>query len=144
MEVMIREMHGPDLTQDFVACLSSLAEVDLKPADLAKVFQARLRAGIHTYVAVNEDKRVMGTVSLFIEPKFIHKGGKVGHIEDVAVMSAFRHLKLGQKLVSYATAEAFAAGAYKVILDCKSELVPFYERAGYKRVSEGMRCDVSL
>ncbi len=141
MQPVIREMTGPDLANGFLEALAALAEVNLTFEAAAEVFRARLRAGIRTYVACVGD-RVMGTVSLVVEPKFIHAGGKVGHIEDVAVHPDCRHLKLGTALVRHATDQARKLGCYKVILSCYERLVPFYEGMGYHKQDVGMRLDI--
>ena len=84
MDIAIREMTGLDITREFLETLSSLAEVNLTVGQAAKIFQRRLRNNIRTYLALDENQ-VVGTASLLVEQKFIHAGGKVGHIEDVAV-----------------------------------------------------------
>jgi glucosamine-phosphate N-acetyltransferase len=106
--------------------------------EAAEVFRARLRAGVRTYVAVAEG-RVVGTASLVIEPKFIHKGGRVGHIEDVAVHPDCRLRGVGSALVRHATEQARKQGCYKVILSCFERLVPFYSQLGYRLHDVGRR-----
>jgi glucosamine-phosphate N-acetyltransferase len=106
------------------------------------VFESRRQAGVRTFVALEGD-RVVGTASLVIELKFIHAGALCGHIEDVAVHSAFKKRNIGGKLVRHATAEAAKAGCYKVILSCFEPLIPFYENCGYRRHDVGMRCDIA-
>lgn len=141
MEPVIREMTGPDLAHGFLESLTALAEVNLTFEEAAEVLRARMRAGIRTYVACAGD-HVVGTASLVIEQKFIHKGGKVGHIEDVAVHPDCQHLRVGSALVRHATEQARKLGCYKVILNCFERLVPFYERAGFHRHDVGMRADL--
>jgi glucosamine-phosphate N-acetyltransferase len=141
MPIQIREMTGPDLGRGFLEALSALAEVGLSADAAAEVLRARLRAGVRTYVAV-DGERVVGTASLLVEPKFIHKGGKVGHVEDVAVHPDFRQHGVGGELARHVTEQARKLGCYKVILSCFERLVPFYERAGYRRHDIGMRADL--
>src|SRR5262245_46593579 len=87
--VTVREMYGSDLNQGFLDTLASLAKVNLTLEQTKVVFRERLRKGIRTFVACLEN-RIVGTASLFVEEKFIHEGGKSGHIEDVAVHKDFQ------------------------------------------------------
>jgi glucosamine-phosphate N-acetyltransferase len=141
MEPVIREITGPDLAHGFLETLSALSEVNLSFEEAAEVLRARMRAGIRTYVAV-VGERVVGTASLVLEQKFIHKGGKIGHIEDVAVHPDSRHLRVGSTLIRHAIAQARRLGCYKVILSCYERLVPFYEGLGFRKHDLGMRIDL--
>jgi glucosamine-phosphate N-acetyltransferase len=141
MQPVIREMTGPDLAHGFLETLAALAEVNLSFEEAAELFRARLRAGVRTYNACVGD-RVVGTASLVLEQKFIHKGGKIGHIEDVAVHPDYRHLRVGSVLVRHATEQARKLGCYKVILSCYEHMAPFYEGLGFHRHDLGMRIDL--
>jgi len=141
MQPVIREMTGPDLAHGLLESLASLAEVKLSFEEAAEVFRARMRSGVRTYVACIGE-HVVGTASLIVEQKFIHKGGKVGHIEDVAVHPDCRHLGVGSALVRHATEQARKLECYKVILNCFERLVPFYEGLGYRKHDVGMRADL--
>ena len=44
------------------------------------------------------DGKVVGSTTLLIEPKFIHNGGLVGHIEDVVVNKEFQGQKIGEEI----------------------------------------------
>jgi glucosamine-phosphate N-acetyltransferase len=134
------EMMGPDLTNGLLETLEILAEVGLKPGQAAEVFRNRLRAGALTFVA-RAGRRVVGTVSLLLEQKFLHGGGWVGHVEDVAVHRDYQGRGVGSALVRHATEEARRRGCYKVILNCYERLVPFYERLGYRPHDAGLRID---
>lgn len=141
MDFEIRELHAPDLAHGFLETLARLADVSLSTEDAREVFRARLRAGIHTFVAL-DGERVIGTTSLIVEQKFIHSGGRCGHIEDVVVHPDCNQRGVGGALVRYAVERAREFGCYKVILSCFENLVPFYERQGFRRHDVGMRIDL--
>jgi glucosamine-phosphate N-acetyltransferase len=139
--VIVREGTAVDLERGLLATLSNLADVALSLDEAREVFRGRLRLGVRTYVAV-ADEQVIGTTSLLVEQKFIHHGGKVGHIEDVAVHRDFQGRGVARELLEYAVAQARRLGCYKVILNCRDELLPFYERFGFRRHDNGMRLDL--
>jgi len=139
--VTVREMYGFDLSQDFLDTLSSLARVNLTLDQAKVVFRERLRKGIRTFVA-SLDNRIVGTGSLFVEEKFIHEGGKSGHIEDVAVHKDFQKHGVGAALIRHAVEQARAAKCYKVILNCSEGTAAFYDKLGFRRHDIGMRLDL--
>ncbi len=141
MPVVVREMYGFDLSQDFLDTLASLADVHLTLDQAKQIFRERLRKGIQTFVARIDD-RIVGTASLLIEEKFIHEGGCSGHIEDVAVHRDFQKQGVGAALVRHLVDQAKTAGCYKVILNCRKATAPFYERLGFRRHDMGMRIDL--
>ncbi len=138
MGLLIREMFGPDITDDFLQVLAALSEVNLTVDEAKKVFFERLNRGIRTYIAIMDGKLV-GTASILIEQKFLHKGGKVAHIEDVAVHVDYQRKGIGTALVGYLVERAREAKCYKAILDCFEYLVPFYNKIGFKSFSVQMR-----
>ena len=85
--------------------------------------------------------KIVGTTTLLIEQKFIHDGGIVGHIEDVAVDNKFQGQKIGEKIIKYVLDYARNRGCYKTILDCTDEIKPFYEKIGFKNVANELRFD---
>lgn len=140
MQFSIRELRGPDLANGFLETLSGLSDVSLDVQEAGEILRARHKAGTQTFVAVHENK-VVGTVSLLVELKFLHKGGKVGHIEDVAVHQDHRHKRIGSALMEHATKMAWKLGCYKVILNCFDHISPFYAQLGYKQQDVGMRAN---
>jgi glucosamine-phosphate N-acetyltransferase len=138
--LIVREMYGFDLTQDFLDTVGSLAPANLTLDQAKIVFRERLRKGIRTFVACL-DNRIVGTASLFTEEKFIHQGGRSGHIEDVAVHKDFQKHGVGAALVRHVVEQARADKCYKVILNCREETAAFYEKLGFRRHDIGMRLD---
>ncbi|KAL9261554.1 Glucosamine 6-phosphate N-acetyltransferase-like protein [Drosera capensis] len=104
-----------------------------------KEFEARFHEisthGNDHLICVIEDEdseKIVATGSVFIEKKFIRSCANVGHIEDVVVDASVRGLHLGKKIIDFLTKHAESEGCYKVILDCKEENIPFYEKCGFK------------
>ncbi len=136
--LMIRELFAPDINEDFFAALAALSDCELDVPRAKEVLRLRFSQGVRTYIAVL-DGRIVGTASLFIEQKFLHKGGKVAHIEDVAVHPDFQRRGIGKALVGYLEEQAREKGCYKTILDCFDHLEVFYGKCGYRKYSIQMR-----
>ena len=141
-DIKIRELEEKDLSNGFLESLDSLRKAsDLSPKKAKEIFKKiKSDKNYKIYVAVL-DSKVVGTTTLFIEQKFIHDGGKVGHIEDVAVRKEYQDKGVGQKVVKALLEYAKKEGCYKTILDCTDDLVSFYEKTGFKRHSNSMRFD---
>jgi glucosamine-phosphate N-acetyltransferase len=141
MSLTVRALRPDDVTAAFLETLGGLTEVSLTVAEARAILQLRDEQGVHTYVAL-DGGQVVGTASLLVELKFIHCGGKVGHIEDVAVHESRRRQGVGTALVAHLTEEARRLGCYKCVLNCFPHLVPFYDRLGYHKHDECLRIDL--
>jgi glucosamine-phosphate N-acetyltransferase len=140
----IREIEAVDLDNGFLEALENLSDTGrLSPEEARKILAAMKRSSDRRiFVGVMDGGQVAGTTTLLLERKFIHRGGLVGHIEDVAVRKNYEGRGVGGALVAAAVARAEELGCYKVILDCKPELVGFYERLGFAKHDVGMRLDL--
>jgi glucosamine-phosphate N-acetyltransferase len=143
----VRDFRVADFKKGLLESLGALSETAFAGPSVATHF-ARLRRkrGVRTFVAVEVvDCRqvVVGTCSVFVEPKFIHGGSWVGHVEDVAVHPDWQGKGVGTALVRHAIAHCKSAGCYKVVLYCAPEVVPFYERVGFYHNGSGMRLDLA-
>lgn len=141
-DIKIRELKEKDLFNGFLESLDSLRRAsDLSPKKAKEIFKKiKSDKNYKIYVAIL-DSKVVGTATIFIEQKFIHDGGKVGHIEDVSVRKNYKDKGIGQKIVKALLEYAKKKGCYKTILDCTDDLIPFYEKIGFKRHSNSMRFD---
>jgi glucosamine-phosphate N-acetyltransferase len=139
-DLEVRELTEADLGHGFLEALASLSSVGLTPDAALPFLHERRAAGIRTYVACS-GAEVLGTASLVLERKFLHAGGLVGHIEDVAVRRGLQRKGVGTVLVQHAVAEARRLGCYKVILNCFEDRMGFYARLGFHEHDRGMRLD---
>ncbi|CAG8541445.1 8953_t:CDS:2 [Cetraspora pellucida] len=123
----IRPLSSEDYEKGFLNVLSVLTVV----GDISK---AQFLAHSHEYftiVIVSPENRIIGAGTIFIERKFIHNNGLVGHIEDIAVDKNQQGKKLGLRIIQALKYIGAKTGCYKVILDCSEENIPFYKKCGF-------------
>ena len=142
VDITIRELEENDLFNGFLESMDSLklaSNLDREKA--TKIFEKINSNSNHfVYVAIL-DSRVVGSTTMIIEPKFIHDGGNVAHIEDVVVSKEYQGKGIGEMLIQSLLDLAKDNNCYKTILDCSDEVKPFYEKIGFKKISNGMRYD---
>ena len=139
-DIKIREIVEEDIEKGFLKSLDSLRKASDLDKEVAKDILKKIISNPDHIIHVAEDNgKIVGSTTLLIEQKFIHNGGYVGHIEDVVVSKEFEGRGIGIKLVTSLLEIANTRNCYKTILDCKDELIPFYERIGFKQESKQMR-----
>ena len=139
-DIKIREIVEEDIEKEFLKSLDSLRKASDLDKEVAKDILKKIISNPDHIIHVAEDNgKIVGSTTLLIEQKFIHNGGCVGHIEDVVVSKEFEGRGIGIKLVTSLLEIANTRNCYKTILDCKDELIPFYERIGFKQESNQMR-----
>lgn len=144
MPYTIREIELYDIKKGFLNVLTNLSEVgDLNLHDALKILEIIKRNPFHKiFVAVDDGCEVIGTITLLVEPKFIHVGGFVAHIEDVVVRKGYERKGIGRALMRTAIEHAKELGCYKCILACNESVAGFYEKLGFRRHEIEMRMDL--
>jgi glucosamine-phosphate N-acetyltransferase len=71
---------------------------------------------------------ILGSGTVIYEPKLIHGGKSVGHIEDIVVHDRYRSHGIAKNILNKLTELAKEHNCYKVILDCRDDLITFYEK----------------
>ena len=139
-DIKIREIVETDIENGFLESLDSLRKAsDLDKETAREILEKIILNPDHIIHVAEKNGKIVGSTTLLIEQKFIHNGGRVGHIEDVVVSKEFEGKGIGMKLVISLLEKAKTMNCYKTILDCKDELIPFYERIGFKQESNQMR-----
>jgi glucosamine-phosphate N-acetyltransferase len=144
----IRKIQPGDLKRGFFDTLSNLAATgDIVDEDERA---EKILFEIHSYpfyaifVAVKQDGDLIGSITILIEQKFIHNGGKVGHIEDVVTRKGYEGIGVGKALVLKALSFAKENKCYKVVLDCSRSNVGFYKKIGFREHEVSMRMDLQI
>ena len=142
VDITIRELEENDLFNGFLESMDSLKLASNLDSDKAKKIFEKINSNSNhfVYVAILDGK-IVGSTSMIIEPKFIHNGGNVAHIEDVVVSNEHQGKGIGEMLMKSLLDLAKDNNCYKTILDCSDEVKPFYEKIGFKKTSNGMRYD---
>jgi glucosamine-phosphate N-acetyltransferase len=141
-DIVIRKIQESDLDGGFLESLDSLRQASNLDKKKAKSILKKIASNPdHVIFVATQGKRVIGSTTLLIEQKFIHDGGKVGHIEDVVVSKEHQGKGIGEKIMLAALEYAKKQGCYKTILDCGNNVKPFYEKIGFKWNSNCMRFD---
>ena len=101
LDYSVLELVGDDLgkgLEGFLLSLENLSPTENLTFDHAKEILSKINLqNGHIYVAKTSDGNIIGTTTLLVEQKFIHGGGKVGHIEDVAVRKGYEGMKKRNK-----------------------------------------------
>ena len=143
----VREIKLEDLKNGYFSTLKNLSEMGSIEESMEKaeqIFNNITENPLHRiFVAIDkETSEVIGATTLLVEQKFIHSGGKAGHIEDVVTRKGFEGLGIGSTLINHALHFAKTAGCYKVILDCSDTNIRFYQKTGFKVHETSMRYDL--
>ena len=141
-DVTFRKLEESDIMAGFLESLDSLRKAsDLTEEKSKEIFNKIKSNPNHVVFVAVLDSKVIGSTTLLIEPKFIHKGGKVGHIEDVVIAKEYQGTGIGEKLINFVLDHAKQNQCYKTILDCTDDVKQFYEKIGFKKHSNCMRFD---
>jgi glucosamine-phosphate N-acetyltransferase len=129
------EYEQYNVKSQYIHLLSYLTSTyDLTIEEFNKKIQAISKMGLIIVCILREPTgiRLLGSGTIIIEPKIIHGGKSVGHIEDVVVHPDYRNQGIAQtildKLIDYSRDDC-----YKVILNCNPNMEQFYNRAGFEK-----------
>jgi glucosamine-phosphate N-acetyltransferase len=134
-QFIFRRLEESDYHKNYLQLLSQLTQVgEITPEEFSDILSK-----IQSQIWVFEDaytNKIVASASILLEQKIIHGGGIVAHLEDVVVDDSYRGNQLGQKLIANMIDKARESGAYKIIADCKMELLSFYSKNGFQKKGE--------
>lgn len=100
-------------------------------AEMAKSYASASKYYVVVVVSKETDQLV-ATGTVFLEPKFLRTLASAGHIEDISVDASMQGKGIGKQLIAALTALSERSGAYKTLLDCSDDNVPFYRKCDYE------------
>ena len=125
---MIRNLEIEDYDKGYFDLLSQLTSANkITQEKFEKIFN-QVKNNIFD---IEEDGKIVVSGTLFIEQKFIHDGGLVGHMEDIVVDKDYRKKGYGYQIVLHLIKKAKENGCYKIIADCQDSLLNFYSKNGF-------------
>jgi glucosamine-phosphate N-acetyltransferase len=81
---------------------------------------------------------IIGSGTIIYEPKIIHGGRYVGHIEDIVTNKMYRSFGIAKKILEILVSLGNKKNCYKIILDCKDNLIDFYKKNHFKNTGQQM------
>ncbi len=131
----LRLIEPHDYYKGFLELLTELDNVD--PIDIIQftTYVINLHKN-YKQIWVVEDKRynvIVGTVTLVLETNLFNKMGKYCRVEDLIVHHGIRKYGLGRTLVNHIFKIAREISCYKVVMNCKDNLVHFCENCGFEK-----------
>lgn len=132
--VPLEREHIEYQVERFRDILGSLSSIDITMTnDMLQSLLYDIKTQGDIYGAINEDGILLGMITLIIQPTFFRGGKAAGHIENLVVHPDASGQGIGGALVRYTLEETKKNDCYKVILDCSSELLPFYQKYGFEQ-----------
>lgn len=133
---IIRTLNKKDYNNGYLQLLEQDFNIESKKLSFNDFtnFVDKLNINHQVFVIYNDSKdykKVYGSATVFIENKIIHQFGKVAHIEDVIIDNENRGKGFGKLLIQECIEYAKLQNCYKVILNCSSKNIPFYEKNGF-------------
>ena len=141
--LVARPLERGDFCKGYLHLLSQLTRVGDYGREVFEAQFDRMRKmpGCH-YSLVVEDPaasvngligggKIVASASLIVECKFVHDAAMRGRIEDVVVDEDYRGMHLGKLLLETLKLCCPVLGCYKVTLDCKEAVVPYYSKLGF-------------
>jgi len=130
----MRQLEVKDYTE-YLNLLSQLTGVgDISLEEFTERLNEINKSNIFIYVLSNPDKHeLIAAGTLVIEPKFIHKCSKLGHIEDVVVNKKYREKGYGKRMINHLVLTAMVEKCYKVRLVCDNKNTGFYEKCDFEK-----------
>ncbi|EGD74192.1 hypothetical protein PTSG_06202 [Salpingoeca rosetta] len=135
LDLELRPVKEADTAEQLLPLLEQLSTVGDVPPQFFKVRQEAVLQDENTIMVVIEDlraKKLVGCGTILVEPKFIHAGGFVAHLEDLVIERGLRSKGLGSWIVNSLMKVAEERGCYKMLVDCSEENVPFYKKNNFK------------
>lgn len=129
-DYIIREIQTEDYFKGFMNVINIFTRnpSEMSYNDFKQYLKKVINQNAIILVAVVDDN-IVGTLKILKEYKLHNNLTLMGHIEDVAVREDYRRMNIGHKLVEKAL--EYTKDCYKVVLSCKKELIPFYNKSGF-------------
>jgi len=131
MELIIRKLEKNDFI-DYIKLINQLRPIG-EDVTYEKYIEIYNNIFTNNIIFVAEyNKKLVGSITLLIEQKFIHNFSKYGRIEDVVVDINYRNQNIGKKLVEYVIEFGKKEQFFKITLTCKQNLAYFYEKNNFE------------
>lgn len=125
MNIIINNLEKNDY-QNYLTLMNQFRPINNKISyELFCELYDKIFLSSEIYVARLNNK-IIGSIKVFFEQKFINNCALYAHVEDVIVDEKYRHLKIGSQLLDYVKKKAVEKNCFKCTLVCSEEVKNFY------------------
>ena len=138
---LIRKIQIDDLTVEYYKLLREISLISIPDMNEKQnlEFIKQLDDNHQIYLMINcQNNKIVATGTILIENKLIRNYGKIAHIEDIAVDKTERNKGLGKKLINFLIDVSVERNCYKVILNCDTDLIYFYQSCGFDKKGDSL------
>ena len=133
MEYMIREIDIKDYYKGYIELLSELTNTPKFDFERwEKQINLIKDNNYHNIFVIEDDGKIIASITIIIELKIIRNLNNVCHIEDIVVSKNYRGKGIGKQLIEYCKDYSKKKNCYKIILNCNNTLLNFYEKLGFR------------
>ena len=139
--MILRNIERNDYYKNYIVLAQELSKSKIKDKGFLffKNIIEKIKDNPYHYIFVIEDNNlIIGAITVLIEQKIIRDFGKVCHIEDLIIKKEFRNKKLSSKLINYCIEFSKKNNCYKIILNCKNNLINYYKKFGFENINQEM------
>jgi len=129
----MRLLSCADYDKDYLQLLKVLTE---SPETMSREhfeFFVQKLCDNHQVWVLEMNNKIICSMTCIIEPKLIHNGSFVLHVEDVVVHPEYQKKGLGKQMMEKVKEIALRNKCYKIILDCLEKNQKFYESCGFSQ-----------
>ena len=133
MEYTIREIDIKDYYKGYIELLSELTNTPKFDFERwEKQINLIKDNNYHNIFVIEDDGKIIASITIIIELKIIRNLKNVCHIEDIVVSENYRGKGLGKQIIEYCKDYSKQKNCYKIILNCSNTLLNFYEKIGFR------------
>ena len=130
----IRRLNTNDYTH-FLSIINDFRQTDFSFTQFKNILNTQTH--IEIYI-IEKDNKIIGAGTLLFETKFIHNISCYAHIEDIIIKKEYQGSGYGKILIQHLVEVCHNKKCYKILLDCEPQLIPFYEKCGFKNKGNQM------
>lgn len=141
MNPNIVELNETDYNE-YLSLMNNYRKVNtnMTKSEFIKIYnEINKNSRIYVYI---KNKKLVGSITLITEQKFINNSGKVGHIEDIYVSELYRNNGIGKQLIDFAKMYFKLENCYKIVLFCDKHMISYYENLNFINYSNQMRFNI--
>ena len=130
----IREIQERDFEKGYMNLINFFTRYPEQISfDMFQAAVTKIKQNGSTIFVIEEENRIIATITVMIEQKIHNNCKKVAHIEDLVVEEQSRKKGYASALIQKAITFGKEQNCYKIVLQTNANNVGFYEKNGFQQ-----------